>query len=399
MTSRVRLGWLASTVVALTAFGLLNLLLLPIEAGGVIAGIVLVGANAWLSPRAARFVGGLFLGALLVVLVRGLWGTIPALVVGLSATATAIRYAPVAVMRRIAFMVPSLVLLVFVTTLLMYYAPGNPFVQERATSPQVEAALRAHFGVPESAVEFFFVYMKRLILESSLGPSLKVHGRSVEALLAPAFPVSMALGLSALTLAVAIGLTLGVRAGLKPNSFSDHSSMALALIGISLPNFVIGAALIIVFSLQLRWLPVAGWGGYSHLVLPAITLALPYAAYVARLARNGTIEIMQEDFIRTARAKGLPERAVVLRHALKGAIMPVVSYMGPAAAGIMTGSFVVETLFGIPGMGQWFVKGAINRDYSVVLGTAIIYTTLVTAFNLAVDLAYAWLDPRARGRL
>jgi oligopeptide transport system permease protein len=175
--------------------------------------------------------------------------------------------------------------------------------------------------------------------------------------------------------------------------------MSLALIGISLPNFVIGAGLIIVFGLMLGWLPVAGWGGYRHLLLPAVTLALPYAAYVARLARNGTIEVMQQDFIRTARAKGLPEHVIVLRHALKGAILPVITFLGPAAAGILTGSFVVETLFAIPGMGQWFVKGAINRDYSVVLGTAIIYTGLVTAFNLAVDLLYAWFDPRARGQL
>jgi len=170
-------------------------------------------------------------------------------------------------------------------------------------------------------------------------------------------------------------------------------------VGISLPNFVIGAALMIVFALELGWLPVAGWGGWAHLVLPAVTLALPYAAYIARLARSGTIEVMQEDFIRTARAKGLPERTVVLRHALKGAVLPVVSFLGPAAAGILTGSFVVETLFGVPGMGQWFVKGAINRDYSVVLGTAILYGGLVTAFNLVVDLAYAWLDPRVRSQL
>jgi oligopeptide transport system permease protein len=201
-----------------------------------------------------------------------------------------------------------------------------------------------------------------------------------------------------LVLSVAIGLLLGVRAGLRPNSWADHSSMGLAMVGISLPNFVIGAGLLIVFSLQLGWFPVAGWGSYGHLMLPALTLALPHAAYIARLARNGTIEVMQQDFIRTARAKGLPEHDVILRHALKGAILPAVSYLGPAAAGIMTGSFVVEVLFGIPGMGQWFVKSAINRDYSLVLGTAIVYFTLITLFNLLVDVAYAWLDPRLRSR-
>jgi oligopeptide transport system permease protein len=263
---------------------------------------------------------------------------------------------------------------------------------------QVEAALRAHFGVPKSAVEFFGIYMKRLIVEGSLGPSVKVQGRTVEALLRPALPVSVTLGLLALLIASASGLVLGVRAGLKPSSFSDYASIGLSAVGLSLPSFVIGAVLIVVFGLKLRWFPVAGWGGYRELVLPSVTLALPYTAYIARLARGGTIEVMNEDFIRTARAKGLSETAVVLRHALKGALLPVVSFLGPAAAGIMTGSFVVETLFGIPGMGQWFVRGAINRDYSVVLGTALVYASLVTAFNLAVDLAYAWLDPRIRSR-
>jgi oligopeptide transport system permease protein len=168
------------------------------------------------------------------------------------------------------------------------------------------------------------------------------------------------------------------------------------MVGISLPSFVIGALLMIVFSLKLGWLPVAGWGSYRHLVLPAVTLSLPYAAYIARLARSGTIDVMSQDFVRTARAKGLSERAVVLKHALRGAIVPVVSFLGPAAAQIMTGSFVVEMLFGVPGMGQWFVKGAINRDYYVVLGTVLIYSGIVILFNLLVDLAYAWLDPRVR---
>jgi oligopeptide transport system permease protein len=281
----------------------------------------------------------------------------------------------------------------------MYQAPGSPFAGERVATPQVEATLRAHYGVPESATEFFGIYMKRLVVDGTLGPSLKVQGRSVETLLAPALPVSVSLGLLSLVIAVAVGLALGIRAGLSPNSFADTASMTLALGGISLPSFVIGAGLMILFSLKLGWLPVAGWGGYGHLVLPAITLSLPYAAYVARLARTGTIEVMQQDFIRTARAKGVPERDVVLRHALRGAILPVVSYLGPAAAGILTGSFVIETLFGIPGVGQWFVKGAVNRDYSVVLGTAILYASLVTGFNLLVDLAYSLLDPRVRGQL
>lgn len=376
--------------------------------------IAVITGVAWLPPRAARTLGAAFLALLTLVMLRLVLGRITALrdvsvlrdgnllrdvsamALALVAALAAHRWAPIAVLRRLCFVVPSLVFLIFATAWLMYLAPGNPFAAENAASPQVEAALRAQYGVPEDALAFFRIYMQRLIVDGSLGPSIKVQGRTVEALILPALPVSLALGGLALTLAVLLGLVLGVNAGLRPNSSADYGSMALAMVGISLPNFVIGALLALVFALKLQLLPVAGWGSFRHLILPTLTLALPYAAYVARLARSGTIEVMQQDFIRTARAKGLPERRVVLGHALRGAVLPVVSYLGPAAAGILTGSFVVESLFGIPGMGQWFVKGAINRDYSVVLGTAIIYASLVTVFNLIVDLAYAWLDPRLR---
>jgi len=358
----------------------------------------LVGA-AWLPERAVRKLGPLLAFGLSFALLRPSLGPWVATVASSLALVAAHRWASFAVLRRITFIVPSLVFLIFVTTLLMYQAPGNPFARERVASPLVEEALRASYGVPRGALEFFEIYMRRLLLEGSLGPSIKVQGRSVEALIGPALPVSLALGVLALTFAVALGLVLGISAGLRPNSSADYVSMGVAMLGISLPNFVIGALLVIVFALSWRVLPVAGWGSLRHLILPSITLGLPYAAYIARLARNGTIEVMQQDFIRTARAKGLPEHRVVLGHALKGALLPVVSFLGPAAAGILTGSFVVESLFGIPGMGQWFVKGAINRDYSVVLGSAILYATLVTVFNLLVDLAYAWLDPRVRGSL
>jgi oligopeptide transport system permease protein len=355
-------------------------------------------AIAWLPPRATRGLGALFLALFAFVLLRPAFGSVMAVCAASAAALGALRWAPSLVLRRLSFIVPSLVYLVFIVTLLMYLAPGNPFAQEQAASPQVEAALRQQYGVPEDAVAFFRIYMRRLILEGSFGPSIKVQGRMVEALILPALPVSLSLGALALTLAVVLGLTLGIHAGSKPGSLADVGSMAVGMAGISLPNFVIGALLVMLFALELELLPVAGWGGFRHLILPTITLALPYAAIIARLARSGTIEVMQQDFIRTARAKGMPEHRVVLGHALKGAVLPVVSFLGPAAAGILTGSFVVETLFNIPGMGQWFVRGAINRDYSVVLGTAIVYASLVTVFNLLVDLAYAWLDPRLRGR-
>ena len=363
------------------------------------ASVAALGLTVWLPPRALRAVAFVWAALALVVALRPLAGIVGAAGLALILGALAAWRLPERVLRRIAFVVPSLVLLVFVTTLLMYLAPGSPFAQERAAPPQVEEALRAQYGVPESPTAFFAIYLRRLVVEGTLGPAIKVQGRAVEDLLLPALPVSLSLGMLALLLAVVSGVALGVRAGLRPGSADDVSSMALALVGISLPNFVIGALLMVVFALQLGWLPVAGWGGYGHVVMPAVTLALPYSAYIARLARSGTIDVMQQDFIRTARAKGLPERVVVMKHALRGALLPVVSFLGPAAAGIMTGSFVVETLFGVPGMGQWFVKGAINRDYSIVLGTALIYFGMITLFNLAVDLAIAWLDPRVRDEL
>lgn len=367
-----------------------------IEALVLIGGIVLLGSTAWLPPQVTRVLGALLFALLIALSARFGLGWPVAVVLGLISAGLAYRFLPLLVLRRVVFLVPALVLLIFATTLLMYRAPGNPFANERATSPQVEAALRAQYGVPKNATEFFGIYMRRMVVEGTLGPSIKVQGRTVEELIRPAFPVSVALGLLSLVLSVFIGLTLGILAGLRRNSLADYSSMLLALVGISLPNFVLGAAAMIVFSLWLGWLPVAGWGSVKHLIMPAFALSLPNAAIVARLARSGMIEVLQQDYIRSARAKGLPESWVIARHALRGTLLPVVSFLGPAAAATMTGSFVVEVLFAVPGMGQWFVKGAINRDYSVVLGTAIVYFGLIILFNLLVDLAYAWLDPRVR---
>ncbi|MFV1958062.1 MAG: ABC transporter permease [Planctomycetota bacterium] len=365
-------------------------------AAGVLVGIGLVALPAWFPARVSRAVGAILLAAVAFVVLRHPLGTGGGAAFSLLLGSLATWKVPLRLLRRVCFLVPSLLLLVYVTTLLMYEAPGSPFAEERAVSPEILAAKRAVWGVPESPLAFFGVYVKRLVVDFDLGPSLSVQGRSVSDLLGRAFPVSMSLGLIALILACVLGLALGIRAGLKPNSLADHTSMALAVAGISLPNFVVGAFLLLLFALGLRWLPVGGWGRIDQIVLPAVTLALPFCAYIARLARGGTIQVMQEDFIRTARAKGLSETTVILRHGLRGAILPVVSYLGPAAAGILTGSFVVERLFHIPGMGQWFVQSAINRDYSVVLGTAILYFAVVFTFNLFVDFVLAWLDPRVR---
>lgn len=372
---------------------------------GVREALVLLGGGAfittmlWYPPRVMRVVGSVLLALFLYALAQAVWGpTVGAISAG-AASFLAWAYLPARIHRRVGFMVPSMVMLIFLTTVLMYKAPGSPFAQEKQTTQQALEAQAAKFKIKDNAFDFFVSYMDGLLAEGTMGLAVKVQGRTVEQLLLPALPVSLSLGLLALVISCLLGLVLGIRAGLKPNSLADYSSMALALVGISLPNFVIGAVLLIIFAFSLGWLPVAGWGTYGHLILPAITLALPNAAYIARLARNGTIEVMQQDFVRTARAKGLSERVVIIKHALKGAILPVVSFLGPATAAIFTGSFVVETLFAVPGMGQWFVKSALGRDYSVVLGTAIIYFTIITFFNLMVDFAYAWLDPRVREEL
>ncbi len=393
---RAPVGVIVLGVLALTILGVVGKFVGWTEALVLLGGMLLLTATVWLSPFASRVLGSLYAAALTFVIARLMWGIEIGLGLAALVGIAAWFLLGVRVHRRICFMIPSLVLLIFVTCILMYSAPGSPFASERVQSDQVRAAQERKFDISDSALGFFTNYITRLVTTGSMGKSTTVQGRTVNELLLPALPVSVSLGLLALILAIGIGLFLGIRAGLRPNSFADFTSMGVALVGVSLPNFVIGATLILIFALKLGWLPSAGWGGYRHLVLPAITLALPYAAYIARLARTGTIDVMRQDFIRTARAKGLPDRAVVLKHALKGAILPVVSFLGPAAAGIMTGSFVVEKLFNIPGMGQWFVNGAINRDFSVVLGTAIIYFSMITFFNLAVDFAYAWLDPRTR---
>ena len=389
---RALIGVAALVLLGALLWNLVN----PVAALVVMTGLGLIILVTWLPTLGVRILGSLYLGLLLLAILHHFVPLPVAIGIAAAVAVLGPRYLPLTALRKVGFMVPSMVLLAYVTTLLMYSAPGNPFQEEKASTADVLAAKRAKFKVHESANEYFYSYAKDLVFEGSLGLSTKSQGRTVNELLGPALPVSMSLGLVALVLAVALGLFFGMRAGLKPNSAADYTSMAMALVGISLPNFVIGAVLIILFSIKLGWFPVTGWGSAKQMVLPAITLALPYAAYIARLSRGGTIEVMRHDYIRTARAKGLPGRVVVLKHALKGAIMPVISFLGPAAAGIMTGSFVVERLFGIPGMGDWFVSGALNRDYSVVLGTALIYFGIITFFNFIVDLAYAWIDPRTR---
>ena len=351
-----------------------------------------------------RILGSLAASFVAWLVLRPLVGEGVAAILALGLGALALRYVPRAVLLRMLWTVPLFGLLLFVTVQLMFHVPGSPFASEKNTTEEVRKQQEELYGIPQKGFvggcKFFGRYVHHLVADGTMGPCIKVQGRSVTDVLLPALPISFSLGLMALLLATGAGLTLGVRAGLRPNTLTDYGSMGFAILGVSLPSFVIGAMLMVVFALgkPWSWFPVAGWGSFGHIVLPAVALAMPYAAYIARLARSGTIEVMNQDFVRTARAKGLPEREVVMKHALRGAIVPVVSFLGPAAAGIVAGSFVVETLFGIPGIGRWFVNGAVNRDYYVVLGTVILECALVTAFNLIVDLAMPLLDPRLRGK-
>jgi oligopeptide transport system permease protein len=299
------------------------------------------------------------------------------------------------VLFRIVWLVPILLVVLGITTWLMRVAPGSPFAAERRVDPQIMQQIEAKWGTNKSGSEWFGEYLLGM-LKGDLGPSFRVQGKTVNDLLGAAIPVSLTLGLLALFLALLIGVPAGFLAGLRQNSMWDYGSMAIALLGISLPAFVIGALLVIVLVFWWEALPVGGWGTVRHLVLPAITLSAPFAAVIARLSRAGILEVVHEDYVRTAKAKGLPKGEIVLKHMIRGAILPVVSYLGPAAAAILTGSFVVEKLFRIPGMGMHFVNSAINRDFSLILGVVFVYTTFLVLFNLVVDIAYGFLDPRVR---
>ncbi len=301
------------------------------------------------------------------------------------------------ILRRLAGFVPVVFVIVSLSFFMMRLAPGGPFDQERALPEQVRANIEARYHLDEPLWRQYLRYLGEVV-RGDFGPSFRYPDRSVNELLALGFPVSLILGLCALVVALATGGTAGILAGVRRNAFVDYFTMTFALGGVSVPNFVLGPILMLVFALGLHWLPVAGWGTWRHAILPAFTLGTFYAAYVARLTRAGMLEVIGQDYIRTARAKGLREASVVLRHALPEAILPVVTYLGPASAAILTGSVVVETIFSIPGIGRYFVSSALNRDYTMVLGTVVFYSVLLLVFNLVVDVLYVYLDPRVQVR-
>ncbi len=292
--------------------------------------------------------------------------------------------------------VPVLLAVATMTFFLIKLAPGGPFDAEKAVSPQVLKNLNAVYNLDASQWEQYTDYMTGVV-QGDFGPSFKYPGRSVTEMIASGLPITFELAMYAILIALVIGVLSGVLAALKRNTMLDFIPMAIAMIGICVPTFLMGPLLVLIFGIQLELLPVAGWGQLAgDKILPSITLGFAYAAYIARLSRGGMLEVLNQDFIRTARAKGLTERMVVMKHAMQGGLIPVVSFLGPAIAGLLAGSFVVETIFQIPGLGRFYVEAALNRDYTMILGTTIFFSAMIVFFNLISDLASLWLNPRSR---
>ncbi|HCY58861.1 MAG TPA: ABC transporter [Opitutae bacterium] len=291
--------------------------------------------------------------------------------------------------------IPTLLIIATLTFFMTRFAPGGPFDSEKAIPEEIKVNLESHFGLNLPLFDQYLLYMKNL-LAGDLGPSFKYVGWDVSELIGVAFPVSLGLGVSALLIALFVGLPAGMVAALRKNTLWDYLPMGLAMVGICLPTFVLGPILIMIFSTKLNLLPALGWYSWSDLILPSLTLGLFYAAYIARLTRAGMLETLKQDYVRTARAKGASPSRVVIKHALRGGLLPVVTFLGPAFAGLVSGSFIIESIFFIPGLGKFFVTAAFNRDYTMVLGTVLFYATLIIALNLLVDFLQAWLDPKAR---
>jgi len=299
------------------------------------------------------------------------------------------------VVRRLLGAIPTLAVIVALSFLLTRLAPGGPFDEDQALPPEIRANLEAAYGLDQPIAVQFGRYVRGL-LQGDFGPSFKYRDFTVTELIGSGLPVSLALGFAALVLALLLGVPAGIWAALARGRWPDRLLMSFAVAGISVPVFVIAPFLALAFGIWLRWLPVAGWtpGRISDLVLPVVTLALPVIAILARLMRGSLLEVLRAPWIRAAHARGLPGRTVLLRHALPAALLPVVSYLGPATAAVLAGSLVVETIFGLPGMGRHLVQGALNRDYTLVMGMVIVYAALTIALNLIADLIHAWLDPR-----
>ena len=302
-------------------------------------------------------------------------------------------------LSRIAQAVPVLLVVVTATFFIVHAAPGGPFSADKAVPPEVIEALEAQYKLDQPVWRQYISYLGD-ILSGDFGPSFKYPCRSVNELIMAGIPITAELAFYAMLVALGIGILSGVGAAMRPNTLQDYAPMTLAMIGICMPSFLLGPLLVLVFGIELEMVPVSGWGDIpGDKILPSITLGTGYAAYIARLSRGGMLEILSQDFIRTARAKGLSESTVIIKHALKGGLIPVIAFLGPAFAGLLAGSFVVETIFQIPGIGRFYVQAAFNRDYTLILGMTIFLSTLIIIFNLISDLISIWLNPKLRDEI
>ncbi len=301
------------------------------------------------------------------------------------------------IIRRLVSLIPTLFLIVTFSFFIMKAAPGGPFSAERSVPPEVLANINKVYHLDEPLVKQYVRYLGDM-LQGKLGPSFRYKDYTVNELIGNTLPNSLILGITSLCGALFFGLLVGLISAVKRNSFADYAAMSVAVIGISIPLFVIGPILMFIFAVKLKWLPTSGWitgrQGLKTLVMPALALSLPYFAYIARLSRASILEVLRSDYIRTAYAKGLSYPAVLFKHALKGAMLPVISYLGPAFAGIITGSVVIEKIFLVPGLGTFFVQSALNRDYTLIMGTVVMYSIILIMMNFFVDILYAVIDPR-----
>jgi oligopeptide transport system permease protein len=298
--------------------------------------------------------------------------------------------------RRLLETIPVLFIIVTATFFMIRFVPGGPFTAEKAVTPEVMRNLERAYNLDKPLWQQYAGYLGKVIFHGDLGPSFKYPNRTVNEIIADKLPVSLELGAWAMLIALGLGLPLGIIAAMRRNTFMDYLCSAFGMIGICVPTFVLGPLLALSLGIYLHWFNVSGWYGPTDRILPGVTLGFVYAAYVMRLTRGGMLEVLNQDFIRTARAKGASEFRVIFKHAIRGGLLPVVSFLGPAIAGILTGSFVIETIFQIPGLGREFVNSAFNRDYTLVLGTVILYAALIIACNLVVDVVQVWLNPRLK---
>jgi len=299
-------------------------------------------------------------------------------------------------LNRLLQAIPVLLIVISATFMLVHSAPGGPFSADKAVPPEVIKALEAQYNLDQPLWKQYISYLGDVV-QGDFGPSFKYSGRTVNELIAAGIPATAELALYAMMVALIIGVSAGVAAAMRPNTMQDYVPMSAAMLGICMPSFLLGPLLVLIFGIYLEWLPVSGWGDMpGDKIMPSITLGTGYAAYIARLSRGGMLEVLSQDYIRTARAKGLSESVIIFKHAMRGGLIPVVAFLGPAFAGLLGGSFVVETIFQIPGLGRFYVQAAFNRDYTMILGMTIFFATLIILFNLLSDMLAIWLDPKLR---